>query len=135
MKRRCYRKGDKDYRSYGAKGIQVCEEWRHSYVVFREWALRTGYSETLTIDRIEPTGDYCPDNCRWIPWFENVTRNAVPITAWGDTKFIWEWVKDERCLIQNKVLIRNRLNADWKPEDALAHPLRKHRSDRPSTEP
>ena len=51
IKMRCYQINDKDYVSYGAKGITMCDEWKHSYVAFRKWALANGYVAPLTIDR------------------------------------------------------------------------------------
>jgi hypothetical protein len=53
------------YKYYGGRGITVCEEWRQSFEAFHDWALANGYSDSLTIDRIEPDGDYEPSNCRW----------------------------------------------------------------------
>jgi hypothetical protein len=65
MKQRCYNKKCTEYSRYGAKGITVCNEWLHNPEVFIEWANNNGYKETLTIDRINPKGNYQPDNCRW----------------------------------------------------------------------
>ena len=74
MVARCYSENDKTYKWYGQKGIRICEEWLNDPKTFEEWALNNGYSEDLTIDRINSDKDYCPDNCRWIPLKENSRR-------------------------------------------------------------
>lgn len=65
MRERCYYKKHKGYEFYGARGIQVCDEWNNSFESFYEWAIANGYKKGLTIDRINVDGNYEPDNCRW----------------------------------------------------------------------
>lgn len=66
MRRRCYDSNFIAYPHYGARGITVCEEWRTDYPAFQRWALSNGWEEGLTLDRIDPRGNYTPDNCRWV---------------------------------------------------------------------
>lgn len=68
MRRRCYNPNLYAYKYYGALGVTVCDEWQNSFTSFRDWALKNGYSESLTIDRIDCFGNYEPSNCRWSDW-------------------------------------------------------------------
>ena len=70
VKLRCYCPNHSSYKYYGAKGVEVCEEWRSSFVSFYEWAMLHGYRDDLTLDRVDPYGNYEPDNCRWATWKE-----------------------------------------------------------------
>lgn len=82
MKQRCYNPNTKQYRFYGAKGITICDEWMAADGIksFVAWALNNGYDNDLSIDRIDPKGSYSPENCRWIPMFENSKRRP-PLTV------------------------------------------------------
>lgn len=66
MKSRCHNPNDPDYQKwYGSQGIKVCDNWRYCFQAFYRWSICHGYKNTLSIDRIDPTGNYEPSNCRW----------------------------------------------------------------------
>lgn len=66
MKARCSNPKNQRYSCYGGRGIEVCSEWESNFEVFKDWALKNGYQDGLSIDRIDVDGNYEPSNCRWI---------------------------------------------------------------------
>lgn len=65
MKQRCYNSHRKAYKDYGGRGICICDEWKDGYESFKEWAISHGYSDNLSIDRIDNDKGYFPENCQW----------------------------------------------------------------------
>lgn len=84
MQERCYNANKDTYKYYGGRGIEVCDEWRgtEGFIRFMEWAFNNGYSDELTIDRINVDGNYCPENCRWA---DKITQaNNTRVTKYYD---------------------------------------------------
>lgn len=96
IKSRCCNPSDHDWKNYGGRGITMCEEWKNSYIAFRDWALAHGYRDNLTIDRIDVNGGYYPDNCRWATVKEqcNNTRVNRFLTWDGVTKTKTQWAEE-----------------------------------------
>lgn len=76
MKQRCLNSKHKWYQSYGGRGITICDEWI-DFLPFYNWAIENGYSDDLTIDRINNDGNYCPNNCRWATHKQQVHNSGV----------------------------------------------------------
>lgn len=124
MMQRCENPNVERYSHYGGRGIKVCDEW-HNFKNFKEWAKSSGYSENLTLDRINVDGNYCPDNCRWVSWnvqANNTTRNHY-ITYNGETHSLSEWSK---ILNISYTVLRARINrSKWDIEKAFTTPVKK----------
>lgn len=117
MRERCNTPTCKTYKYYGAKGITICKEW-DDFNVFREWALNNGYSDNLTIDRIDVYGNYEPSNCRWATYKQqanNTTRNHR-IEFGGKNLTLTEW---SELLGIKRGTLWGRLKKGWSVSDAL----------------
>lgn len=124
MKGRCYNPNNSKYKRYGGRGIIVCQEWRE-FQPFYEWAMSHGYTEELTIDRINNDGNYEPANCRWATLKEQANNkcNTIIITFNSETKTLSEWAKKlniSRLCLWKRIYLRN-----WSVEKALTTPLKK----------
>lgn len=93
VKSRCYNPHDARYYRYGGRGIIVCDEWKSDFSSFYDWAMLNGYSENLTIDRIDNDGNYEPSNCRWSSQKEQANNRStnIKITIGNATKTLTEW--------------------------------------------
>ena len=120
MNRRCKNTRDSAYPRYGGKGIK---NMFASFVDFRDWALSNGYSDHLTIDRMDNNGDYCEDNCRWAT-YEEQNRNKssnihVTHPETGEKLTLSEW--GER-LGGSKSMVRQRIQSGWDAKKAITTP-------------
>lgn len=111
LKKRCKTPTDKAYKYYGARGIDICDEWE-TYEPFREWAMANGYKDGLTIDRIDNDGNYCPENCRWVDMVvqSRNTRRTIKIVMEDGTKKPFRELCEELGINANR--IRNKIYRD-----------------------
>lgn len=123
---RCYRPTAQAYHNYGARGIRVCNEWRgkDGFINFKNWSYANGYTDELTIDRIDVNGDYEPSNCRWTDekTQANNRRTNHLIEIDGETHTISEWA-DIKGIDQR--LISSRIYNGWDETRAVTEPVRK----------
>lgn len=128
MRQRCDNPNSTNYNIYGGKGISVCDEWK-DFKTFAEWSFKNGYDKNLSIDRIDGSKGYYPENCRWATnkqQARNQSRNCL-ITYNGETHCIAEW---SEILGISSVALRLRLTRyNYTIEDAFTKPLRKSRKE------
>ena len=117
MKNRCYNPKNNAYKSYGNRGITVCNEWQE-FKPFYDWAINNGYTDDLTIDRIDVNGNYEPSNCRWVDkkvQANNRQYNRL-VTYKNETHTVTEWA--EKLKIKEHTIYA-RLNKGMTDEEAL----------------
>lgn len=91
--------------------VTVCPEWEQ-FDPFYQWAMSHGYSDDLTLDRIDGTKGYSPDNCRWVDRIvqnNNLKSNHL-LTYKGETHTVAEWCRI-RGLVYSTVM--NRIIRGW----------------------
>lgn len=102
MLTRCYNPKRAGFPDYGGRGIIVCDRW-HTFTNFRDDMLPT-WRPGLTIERDDVNGNYCPENCRWVPRSEqnrNTRRSVWVQTPFGvmqrcDARLLWSyWAVDK----------------------------------------
>ena len=119
---RCTNPKKDSYKWYGARGISVCEEWK-TFEGFKAWAMKTRPDESFTVERIDVNGDYCPENCKWIPAGDQADnrRTNIVIEHNGQKKNLAQWCD---ALGLDYKRIHNRMfRLGWDFEKAISCPV------------
>lgn len=134
IKARCFNKNYHAFPDYGGRGITMCEEWANldnGFENFRNWAYENGYSDYyeqhrevyISIDRINPDGNYEPNNCRFVTSakvqannkqntiYLQLDRFVLPMTVWSEiTKIPLATLYSRKC------------EHNWSDKDCLCTP-------------
>lgn len=121
MKSRCNNPNRKSYADYGGRGIKVCQEW-NDYEVFRDWSFCHGYNDDMSIERKDVNGNYCPENCMWIPRSKQADnrRSSLMYTYNGKTQNLMRWANDVG--IKYSTLRDRIINRHWEFVKAISTP-------------
>lgn len=106
IKQRCTNHNTPAYKWYGAKGIEISNEWSSDFEVFKEWSIANGYNINMTIDRIDPRLGYNSNNCQWLTLSDNskksqLERGVSPISQSGERNVSWNLYKKKYDLTIN----------------------------------
>jgi hypothetical protein len=104
------------YKYYGGRGIKVCDRWMQYENFLADMGAKP---DGMSLDRINPDGNYEPGNCRWASKTEqmNNRRNSRLITAFGKTLTLPQWVQETGL---GYYTIYQRLRTGVPPEEALS---------------
>jgi hypothetical protein len=121
MRTRCNKEYCDHFKDYGGRGIKVCSEWDNlndGFQNFYEWSMSNGYSNDLTIDRVDNDGDYKPGNCRWVTQYEQNRnkRNNHYLDIDGERKIITDIAKENGL---HPSTLKGRLDNGCSVEDAI----------------
>lgn len=114
---RCTEPKHNKYHLYGAKGIKVCDKWTTFQGFWDD--MSDGYSDELTLDRIDGKGNYCKENCRWATTKQQARNRNNNIKYKGEcASDVSIRLGGKRSLISQRVATRG-----WSLEKAFTTPV------------
>ena len=105
------------------KDVKICDEWERDFQSFRNWALANGYKPELTIDRIDNSKGYSPENCRWVtPKRQANNRRSNVRVVYGNNEYTLSELADFVGLPRST--IKQRYEQGWSVEDIAKTPYK-----------
>lgn len=116
IRKRCTNPKCFSYPLYGGRGISVSKDWDEFINFYND--MKNGYSDNLSLDRINPNGNYEKSNCRWATSKQQNRnrRNNKMIECDGQIKPLAEWSEISNI---NSSLILARINNGWDSKKAI----------------
>lgn len=123
MHQRCRTPSNASFESYGGSGMTICERWSLFDNFLEDMGMKPG--PTYTLDRINNSEGYSPDNCRWATkkTQSNNRKCNVRLELDGVSKTLAEWARELGIRYET---LRARVSRKWSPEECLQHPLRQN---------
>lgn len=116
IRKRIFYEKDREFKNYGGRGITLCKSWL-KYENFKKWAVSNGYRDDLTIERRNFNGNYCPQNCTWIPTGQQGLNRRGLILYKGETQ-----KQAGIRLGGSPTLVRDRIRLGWTKKKAYETP-------------
>lgn len=93
MHERCYKPKSQTYANYGARGITICDRWFNKYLFIAD--MKPTWKPGLSLDRIDNSAGYSPENCRWASTKTQSRnkRNTILITIGDKTLCLKDWTQ------------------------------------------
>lgn len=124
IKQRCRNPNNWAYDRYGARGIDICDEWHDDFIMFKSYMDSLGRPQgDVSIDRIDNDIGYVPGNVRWatVDQQANNRGNNVRIEYEGNTGTASQLAK---AYGMDPRIVLTRLKRGWTVKDALTTPVR-----------
>lgn len=116
MKQRCENPNNKWFHRYGGRGIKICERWKDFAAFYEDMGAKP---EGLSLDRIDNSGDYCAENCKWASVKEQIRNRDVTPRIEYQGRMLSVAEVAEMTGIKRKVLL-SRIRKGWPMEEALS---------------
>lgn len=119
MKQRCTNPNSVAWGYYGGRGIGICDKWMDFQGFYED--MGDPPSEYHEIDRVDVNQRYSVENCRWVDRIQNANNRTDNryLTAFGETKSMADWARDERCRVGYGTL-SSRMRSGWDPYVAIS---------------
>lgn len=126
---RCYNKTNTAFRSYGAKGIDVCPRWKGDDGFINFYYDMGDRPEGKTLDRIDGAKGYSPDNCRWATIEEQTNNQKSNVKVmWQGKQYNVSQLMKKLGIYTNSGVYYTRLKRGWTVQDTFTKPIKKERN-------
>ena len=96
----------------------VCSEWENNFQAFYDWSIANGYSDVLTLDRIESDKGYYPENRRWVTYqVQEKNKACVPKYEYDGVIFCQSEVFE--LFGVKRTTFQARIKRGWSVEEAI----------------